>query len=225
MAFDIHQRVFDRNGELLEKKSIQYREQLLQLFEESPEFQALLDEGIDPGWTSMLLDYGIDYLGVTPPQMTPDSLREILFEIFPRKVTADANEAPAVIRELQAFWQFLQREFQLENAAACLKVLNDRAARRLKEEMNNPANFGMAKSLMMMGLERGFDMTTEEGINEWVNTYNSELATGGPRVPIPGFLPSFSNVAGPPAGGSSRGSNQARRRASRESRKRNRKKK
>ncbi len=225
MAFDIHQRVFDRNGELLEKKSIQYREQLLQLFEESPEFQALLDEGIDPGWTSMLLDYGIDYLGVTPPQMTSDSLREILFEIFPRKVTADANEAPAVIRELQAFWQFLQREFQLENAAACLKVLNDRAARRLKEEMNNPANFGMAKSLMMMGLERGFDMTTEEGINEWVNTYNSELATGGPRVPIPGFLPSFSNVAGPPAGGSSRGSNQARRRASRESRKRNRKKK
>ncbi len=225
MAFDIHQKVFDRNGELLEKKSIQYREQLLQLFEESPEFQALLDEGIDPGWTSMLLDYGIDYLGVTPPQMTSDSLREILFEIFPRKVTADANEAPAVIRELQAFWQFLQREFQLENAAACLKVLNDRAARRLKEEMNNPANFGMAKSLMMMGLERGFDMTTEEGINEWVNTYNSELATGGPRVPIPGFLPSFSNVAGPPAGGSSRGSNQARRRASRESRKRNRKKK
>ena len=225
MAFDIYQKVVDRNGELLEKKSIQYREQLLQLFEESPEFQALLDEGIDPGWTAMLLDYGLDYLGVTPPQMTPASLREILFEIFPRKVTADANEAPAVIRELQAFWQFLQREFHLENAAACLKVLNDSAARRLKEEMNNPANFGMAKSLMMMGLERGFDMTTEEGINEWVNTYNSELATGGPRVPIPGFLPSFSNAAGPPAGGSSRANNQARRRASRDSKRRNRRKK
>ncbi len=225
MAFDIHQKVVDRNGELLEKKTIQYREQLLHLFEESPEFQALLDEGIEPGWTSMLLDFGIDYLGLTPPQMTPASLREILFDIFPRKVTADANEAPAVIRELQAFWQFLQREFQLENAAACLKVLNDRAARRLKEEMNNPANFGMAKSLMMMGLERGFDMTTEEGINEWVNTYNSELATGGPRVPIPGFLPSFSNAPVPPAGGSSRANNQARRKATRDSKKRNRRRK
>src|SRR5258706_3445819 len=179
MPFDINSKVFNQHGELIEKKSTQYRDHMLHLFEESPEFQALLDEGIEPGWTSMLLDFGIDYLGLTPPQMTPASLREILFEIFPRKVTADANEAPAVIRELQAFWQFLQREFQLENAAACLKVLNDRAARRLKEEMNNPANFGMAKSLMMMGLERGFDMTTEEGINEWVNTYNSELATGG----------------------------------------------
>src|SRR6267154_3941163 len=217
MPFDINQKVFNQHGELIEKKSTQYREQLLQLFEESPEFQALLDEGIEPGWTSMLLDFGIDYLGVTPPQMTPASLREILFEIFPRKVTADANEAPAVIRELHAFWEFLQREFHLENASAILKVLNDSAARRLKEEMNNPANFGIAKSMMMMGLERGFDMTTEEGVNEWVNTYNSELATGGPRVPIPGFLPSFSNVAGLLAGGSSRGSNQARRRASRES--------
>jgi hypothetical protein len=221
MAFDINQKVFDRNGELLEKKSIEYREQLLQLFEESPEFQALLDEGIEPGWTSMLLDFGVDYLGVTPPQMTPASVREILFEIFPRKVTADANEAPGVIRELHAFWEFLQREFHLQNAPAILKVLNDSAVRRLKEGMNNPANFGIAKSMMMMGLERGFDMTTEEGLQEWVTTYNSELATGGPRIPIPGFLPPVSNPP-VPDGGSSREQNKARRKTAREGKKRNR---
>jgi hypothetical protein len=222
MAFDINQRVLDRNGEVLEKKSIEYREQLLQLFEESPEFQALLDEGIEPGWTGMLLDFGLDYLGVTPPQMTSASVREILFELFPRKVTADANEAPGVIRELHAFWEFLQREFHLQNASAILKVLDDSAARRLKEEMNNPANFGMAKSMMMMGLERGFDMTTEEGMQQWVTTYNSELATGGPRIPIPGFLPS--SISTPPisGGGSSREQNKARRKAARESKKRNR---
>lgn len=222
MAFDIYQKVFDRNGELLEKKSREYQEQLLHLFEESPEFQKLLDEGIDPGWTSMFLDLGTGYLAVTPPQMTPDSLREILFDLIPRKITANADEAPQVIRELQAFWQFLQREFHLENAAAILKNLNDSAARRLKQEMNNPANFGMAKSLMMMGLERGFDMTTEEGINEWVNTYNSELAAGtGSRVPMPGFIPSFSN-APQPGIVSSRQRNKARRKASRESKKQNR---
>src|SRR5258707_2709040 len=178
MTFNIHQQVFDRNGMLLEKKARQYQDQLVQLFEQSPEGQALSNEGIEPAWTNMLIDFGINYLSVTPPQMSPDDMRTILFDLFPRKVSASADEAPEIIRELQAFWQFLQREFHLENAAACLKVLNDRAARRLKEEMNNPANFGMAKSLMMMGLERGFDMTTEEGINEWVNTYNSELATG-----------------------------------------------
>jgi len=41
MAFDIHQKVFDRNGELDEKKARQYQDQLLQLFDESPEAQAL----------------------------------------------------------------------------------------------------------------------------------------------------------------------------------------
>jgi hypothetical protein len=47
----------------------------------------------------------------------------------------------------------------------------------MKREMSNPANFGMAKSIVMMGKARGFDLATEEGINEWIETYNAELAT------------------------------------------------
>src|SRR5947209_5676340 len=151
MTFDIHQKVFSRDGELNEKKAREYQDQLLQLFEQSPEFQALLDEGIEPGWASMMIDFGINYLAVTPAQMTADSLREILFDIFPRKVSGDADEAPNVIRELQAFWQFMQREFHLQNAADCLKVLDDKAVRQLKREMSDPANFGIAKSFIMMG--------------------------------------------------------------------------
>src|SRR2546426_8956627 len=119
-------------------------------------------------------------------EMTPDNLREILFDIFPRKVSAEPDEAPNMVRELQEFWKFLQREYQLENAAACLKVLDGRAVRTLKEEMSNPANFGMAKSFFMMGKSRGFDMYTEEGLNEWMENYNAELAAGtGQPVPLP----------------------------------------
>ncbi len=187
MAFDIHQNIFHRNGELDEKKAREYQDKLLELFAESPEFQALLDEGIEPSWTSMMIEFGLNYLGVTPAKMTADNLREILFDIFPRKVSAEADEAPGVIRELQAFWQFLQREFHLENAAANLKVLDDKAVRQLKREMNDPANFGIAKSFIMMGMARGYDMSSEEGINTWMNTYNAEIATGvGPRIPLPG---------------------------------------
>jgi hypothetical protein len=39
-------------------------------------------------WADMMMDYGINYLGVTPAQMIPDSLREILFDLFPQKVSA-----------------------------------------------------------------------------------------------------------------------------------------
>src|SRR5579863_17577 len=143
MTFDIYQRVFDRDGMPHEKKSRQYLDQLIQLFEQSPEGQALRNEGSDPGWANMMIEFGMDYLSVTPPQMTPNGLREILFDIFPRKVSTSADEADDIVHVLQAFWKFLQREFHLENAAACLKVLDEKAARELKKELSNPANFGI----------------------------------------------------------------------------------
>ncbi len=222
MPFDIHQKIFNQYGELLEKKSIQYREQLDQLFVESPEGQALIDEGIEPGWAGMMVDFGVDYLGKTPPQISPDDLREILYDLFPRKVSAEADEAPNIIRELQAFWKFAEREFHLENAAACLKILDDKAARRLKAEMSNPANFGVAKSFVMMGQERGFDMSTEEGINKWMTTYNAELASGkGQRIPTP--FP-FSALSGGQSENASKVQGGSGRKTVRGSRRRNRKK-
>ena len=184
MAFDIHQKVVDQDGELLEKRAREYQNQLTRLFLESPEGRALIDEDVEGGWANMMMDYGLNYLHVTPPQMSPGDLREILFDLFPRKVSAEADEAPNIIRELQAFWTFLQREFRLENAADCLKILDDSAVRRLRRDMSDPANFDMAKSIVMMGKARGFDMTTEEGINEWITTYNAEMAAGfGQRSP------------------------------------------
>ena len=102
-------------------------------------------------------------------------------------MSAEADEAPIIIRELQYFWKFLQRDFHLENATACLKILDDEAANELKEEMNNPANFGIAKSFFMMGKDQGFDMSTEEGLQSWMETYNAGLAAGTqPRIPLPG---------------------------------------
>jgi hypothetical protein len=187
MTFNIYQQVFDRDGMPFEKKASQYQDQLLQLFEQSPEGQALRDEGIDGNWTSLLIDFGIHYLSVTPAQMASHHLREILFELFPHKVSASADEAPNIIREFQLFWQFLQREFNLENAAACLSILDEEAVRKLKRAMSNPANFGIAKSFVMMGMERGFDLGSEEGINQWMVNYNAELAAGtGQRIPLPG---------------------------------------
>jgi hypothetical protein len=187
MAFDINQQLFDRDGLPREKKVGPYIDGLMELFVESPEGQALRDEGAEPGWAAWMMEYAINYVGVTPPQMSPDDLREVLFELFPQKVSTPASEAEAIVRELRAFWTFLQREFHLANAAGCLKVLDEKAGRRLKKELSNPANFGIAKSFVMMGLERGFDISSEEGINQWMETYNAELASGaGLRIPLPG---------------------------------------
>ena len=226
MAFNVHQKVVNAYGEPDEKKAAAYQEQLFDLFVKSPEGQALIDEGIRPGWAATMMEYGFGYIGVSPAQMTPDNLREILFDIFPRKVSAEPDEAPNMVRELQEFWKFLQREYQLENAAACLKVLDDRAVRTLKEEMSNPANFGMAKSFFMMGKARGFDMYTEEGLNEWMETYNAEIAAsigkGGSSPLSPPIIPTFSATFG---GSTRKSQGQSRHKMARVSRKRNRKRK
>jgi hypothetical protein len=184
MAFDMYQRVFDRDGLPREKKAESYLDQLMEVFVQSPEGKHLLSEGIEPGWARMMMDFGMNYLSVTPPHMSPDDVREILFDLIPRKVSTSADEAEEIVHELQAFWAFLQREFHLENATACLKVLDERAARELKKKLSNPANFGIAKSFVMMGMERGFDLSSEEGINQWMATYNAELAAGA-GLPIP----------------------------------------
>ena len=66
-------------------------------------------------------------------------------------------------------------------------MLDEKAAHKLKREMSNPANFGVSKSFVMMGMERGFDFGSEEGIHEWMVTYNAELAAGtGQRIPSDG---------------------------------------
>lgn len=176
MAFNIHEQVFSRDGTLIEGKAEQYQDQLLALFAQSPEWQEFRNEGYRGGWTGMMLDFGLNYVGITPPQMTPGHLREILFDIFPRKVTDEADKARDVIAELHAFWTFSQREFHLENAAAILAILDAKAVRMLKEEMDDPDNFGMAKSFVTLGKQMGFDMTSEEGINEWMAIYNAKIA-------------------------------------------------
>src|SRR5947209_18835423 len=100
MTFNIRQPVFDRDGMLREKVAEQYKEVLAKLFFESPDGQALLDEGIEPGWSDMMVDFGMKYLSVTPATMSPDALRKILFHLFTDKLSEEADEAAEVMKDM-----------------------------------------------------------------------------------------------------------------------------
>ena len=120
---------------------------------------------------------GYTHVGVTLPQMTVEDIDEIINELFPNKVTlADPDDADEVIPEVTAFWQFLRRECQLANADAVLAFLY-KAEPEFKGKMNDPANFGMAKSFFTAGLDAGFDMTTPEGMEAFRQHYNVKLPT------------------------------------------------
>lgn len=181
LIFDVHQTVVDpETGERDEEAAIQYQEAIEDLFAQSPEAAVYTAQGGTLGWTTPFLSYGMSYLGCTPPEMTEGEFDELLFELFPRKVSVEPEKAADIIAELRAFWTFLGRAYNLPNAPALLKRLDDRAAKRLERELGNPANFGMAKSMVMQGRARGFDTSTQEGLDAWVHTFNAEQALGGP---------------------------------------------
>ena len=174
-AFDFGAVVRDRDGSLDDEWFDSFSDELALRFAASPEGQALAG---DIGWIASFMGFGKDYHGVTVAKMTPGMLEEILFEIFPRKVSCEPEESGAIVSELRAFWTFLKREFALRHADACLAVLDDKAAAELEEELSNPENFGMAKSLFMAGKEAGFDMSSKAGMEGWMNAYNGLAELG-----------------------------------------------
>jgi hypothetical protein len=123
-----------------------------------------------------MIHYAITYPGVTPPTMTTGDLEEVLYDLFPRKVITERGDGAEIIQELRAFWRFLQRVYQLPQARQMLARLTPQAARRLERELQEPVNFGMAKSFVLMGKEAGFDMESPEGMRAWVEAYNATVA-------------------------------------------------
>jgi hypothetical protein len=187
-VFDIHQSIIDEDSGEIDPEALEsYIGGLAEEFANSPEAAPVREEyGL--GWAGSLMQYAADYLGVTPPEMAVRDFREVVFEIIPRKVSTEPASAGAIVAELRAFWQFLQRAYQLPNAAGILSALQGDAAARLERELADPANYGMAKSFFMMGQQLGFDMTTQEGLDAFMHHYNSRLA-GGMGPGSPGGLP------------------------------------
>ena len=176
MSFDIHEAVFDEQGTYLEEKAVRYEHALMEQFTASPEGQAIIQTGTELGWAGAMIHYAIAYPGTTPPTMTTSDLEAVVFGLFPRKVITERGDGAEIIQELRAFWHFLQRVYQLPQAKQMLAHLTPQAARRLERELQEPANFGMAKSFVLMGKEAGFDMESPEGMQAWVKAYNATVA-------------------------------------------------
>jgi len=191
--FDFHQPLFDSDGEYDDDRVHSFVAGLLTEFAASPEAQSL---AAPPTWLRPVVELGIVHMGVLPGEMTRDDFEEVLFEIFPHKVSAHAEVAESVIVELRAFWTFAARQFDIANATPLLTVLNATAAARLYSELSNPSNFGMAKSIFMAGSEAGFDMASEAGLAGFMAAFNGNLLAAhafplesGERLPLESLRP------------------------------------
>lgn len=174
--FDVMTSVEDtESGEIDDELLGNYIDAITEEFSESPEFLELSDEP-QLHYLFPYLEYAASYTGETVGTMTLGSSNEVLFDVFPRKVTMDASEASTVICEIRAFWRFIDRTRGLPVAAEIVAQLDTDAETELEELLGDESNFGMAKSFFALGKQQGFDMTTQSGMNQFMAFYNNSLA-------------------------------------------------
>jgi hypothetical protein len=172
--FDINLDLFDDDGELDDEQFEAWSVDLQNEFTNSPEFQGL-PEG-EYGFLNCLFGYSVNYVGETPVGLSVSDLNEILFDVIPRKVMAEPQDAVDIVAEFNAFFRFIHREYSIAGAEKLANMLDNKAARRLAKALGNDSNFGMAKSFASQGKAAGYDMTSPEGLNQFMMAYNSGLA-------------------------------------------------
>jgi hypothetical protein len=163
-----------------------YYDRAYDAFAASQEGQSIIGRYGSLGWFRSLLVFGTNYLGETVDGMTSASVQEFVLDYVPRKVSTDAKSARAIIAELLAFWEFLDRVYSLPAAKSVVEWLKTKGlVKELETELSDPSHFGMAKSLLSMGANAGFDMTSEAGINSFMQAYNASLGPlEVPQAPI-----------------------------------------
>lgn len=153
--------------------------ELVRRFVASPEAKSLTDVQS----CRFVMEFAAGYFNATIATLGPQELREIVFDIIPRKVSVDASAASWIIEENRAFYAFLKREFALEQADACLRVLGGDAVKKLEAALSDTSKFGMAKSLFMGGREAGFDMDAKEGSETWMRAIEARPLPASVRLP------------------------------------------
>jgi hypothetical protein len=176
MTFNIHQidELDYMSDEGAEEEFNSYRDELLQLFFDSPEGIQHKEKYPDMGWADSFMDFGFRYLGYSIPTMKVNAIEELIVEILPRKVSLRSREeALDAIPELIAFWSFIKREYNLQNANSILKYLSSCSPDQFVDSMFDPQKAGMAKSFFMSGQNAGFDMTDIKQANQYMLLYNA----------------------------------------------------
>ena len=159
----------------------EYYDNAVEAFARSPEGKLVEQKLESVGWVRFFLELAVNYQGKTVETMSREDAEEIVFELFPRKVSTEAKNAEAIITELRKFWEFIARVYDLAIAGQMIQLFDATAVKRLRRVLSNPGNFGIAKSLFMQGNAAGFDMTTQAGLDQFRLAYNASLEnfTGG----------------------------------------------
>jgi hypothetical protein len=177
MSFDFHALCdlkFDDFDDAMEVVQ-QYTADILDLFHNSEAGKKYVEKY--PGkssWIEPLLHYTFSYDLPALPHMSAWDIRHLLTKIFPEKVSVSQDEAPEIIPEMIAFWQFIDSEFEQPETKQILKYLRE-TENKYPEIIMDQSKFGIAKTVVMDMLEEGVDLLDEKAVTAFIKRYNRNL--------------------------------------------------
>lgn len=189
MAFNIHQLDnldYDDVEPLLED----YIYGALEAFAESKIGKVHVKQNPEGGdWIGTFLEMAYVYGGYTLPKLTKPNVQEVMEYILPRKLALlDPSDTDGAIDELVVFWTFIDEVYKFRSAKAIAKYLRS-IETKFPQWMFDPQRGGMAKSFLTQGMEAGFDMTTQAGVDAFREEYNRNLPAQPVMPPAVPMLP------------------------------------
>ena len=177
MAFNI--RLLDKlSYDEVEPLLFGYINDVIQAFVDSDLGQAQVKADPEGGqWIGTFIEMAYQYGEMTLPRMTKADVEVVMEQILPAKLTLpDRSDCDDAISELVAFWTFLKQEYKLRSAGAIAKYLSSIEG-KFTDWMFDPHRGGISKRFILQGLEAGYDMQTQEGVEAFQKVYNDRLAT------------------------------------------------
>jgi hypothetical protein len=136
------------------------------------------EPGADVGEMRVLLDLMRDRLGVEGPGgLRRGDVEELLLRIYPRTITVlDPADTEDTVPALRDFLAYLADRGELpQGGARVLERELDRVAPRFAEAVMDPANWGMARSIVQAMAADGVDLGDQSAVDRWIVGYNARV--------------------------------------------------
>jgi len=114
----------------------------------------------------MFVEYAMNYRDEMLEDWTKYTIDEICLDVIPRKVSTEAETFEIMGKVLKHYFDFLAAERFIKNRTLGNYVYSKRKI--IYDKSQNPANWGMAKSMMMGAVNQGFDMDDENALQSFM---------------------------------------------------------
>jgi len=121
-----------------------------------------------------LFDYAQTYEGVGVRELNEGVLREVLFELFPRKVAGSRKLFKNVAPVTATLLAWLEKQEILSNGRKLAAKVTSWSEEIISKGMD-PANWSMGKSFTMKAEADGVDITDKQSMQQYIAQYNLKM--------------------------------------------------